>query len=156
MHPIPIARNGEEGSAAVQWKRPSRLFSPQQRTFVRADGAAQRQAQRLIGVPTETCVEFRYGDLLPQTLSVLKTISGNTDDEVRRGSATLRSGHIGGSADGPANPYPKGQMRSEFVLIASVGCKNLAQMGFAEDDDVIQAFSTDRANQPLRMPILPG
>jgi hypothetical protein len=28
-------------------------------------------------------------------------------------------------------------------------------MGFAEDDDVIEAFSTDRANQPLRMSILP-
>jgi hypothetical protein len=91
-----------------------------------------------------------------QTLSVLKTISGNTDDEVRRGSATLLSGHIGGSADGPANPYPKTEMRSEFVLIASVGCKNLAQMGFAEDDDVIEAFPADRADQSLRMPILQG
>jgi len=40
----------------------------QQRTSVRADGAAQRQAQRLIGVPTETCVEFRYGDLLPNVV----------------------------------------------------------------------------------------
>jgi len=28
-------------------------------------------------------------------------------------------------------------------------------MGFAEDDDVIEAFATDRADQPLRMPILP-
>src|SRR6267154_3153235 len=39
-------------------------------------------------------------------LSLLKTISGSIDDEVRRESATLRSGHIGGSADGPANPCP--------------------------------------------------
>jgi hypothetical protein len=45
----------------------------------------------------------------------------------------------------------QGQMRSEFVVIASVGRKNLAQMGFAEDDDVIETFPTDRADQPLRV-----
>ncbi len=49
----------------------------------------------------------------------------------------------------------QGQMCSEFVLVAGVGRKNPAQMGFAEDDDVIEAFSADRADQPLRMPILP-
>ena len=32
----------------------------------------------------------------------------------------------------------------------------MAQVGFAKDDDVIQTFSADRANQPLGMPILPG
>ena len=46
-------------------------------------------------------------------------------------------------------------MRSERVVIAGVGRKNLAQMGFAEDDDVIEAFPGDRADQSLRMPILP-
>ena len=49
----------------------------------------------------------------------------------------------------------QGQMRSEFV-VASVGCKNLAQMGLAEDDDVVQAFAADRADQSLRVPVLPG
>ena len=29
-------------------------------------------------------------------------------------------------------------------------------MGLAEDDDVIEAFPADRADQSLRMPILPG
>ena len=50
----------------------------------------------------------------------------------------------------------QGQMRSEFVVIAGAGRKNLAQMGFAEDDDVIEAFPADRADEPLRMPVLPG
>ena len=50
----------------------------------------------------------------------------------------------------------QGQMRSEFVVIASVGRKDSTQMGLAEDDDVIEAFPADRADQPLRMPILPG
>ena len=50
----------------------------------------------------------------------------------------------------------QGQMRSKFVVIAGVSRKNLAQMGFPEDDDVIEAFAADRAYQPLRMPVLPG
>ena len=37
----------------------------------------------------------------------------------------------------------QGQMRSEFVVVAGVGRKDLAQMGLAENDDVIQAFSAD-------------
>jgi hypothetical protein len=48
------------------------------------------------------------------------------------------------------------QMRSVFVVITDVGTKNSTQVGVAEDDDVIEAFPADRANQPLRMPILPG
>ncbi len=49
----------------------------------------------------------------------------------------------------------QGQMRSEFVVIAGVGRKDPAQMGLAEDDDVIEAFPADRADQSLRMPVLP-
>ncbi len=48
------------------------------------------------------------------------------------------------------------QMRSDFIVIAGVGKKDPAQMSLAEDDDVIEAFPSDRADQPLRMPILPG
>jgi hypothetical protein len=47
-------------------------------------------------------------------------------------------------------------MRSKFVVIAGVGRKDPAKMGLAEDDDVIKAFPADRADQSLRMPILPG
>jgi len=50
----------------------------------------------------------------------------------------------------------QGQMRSEFVVIAGVGRKYATQMGLAEDDDVIEAFAADRADQSLRMPVLPG
>src|SRR5258708_27108 len=48
------------------------------------------------------------------------------------------------------------EMRPDMVVIGSISLENLTQMGLAKDDDVIQAFSTDRANQPLGMPILPG
>ena len=50
----------------------------------------------------------------------------------------------------------QGQMRSEFVVIARVGRKNPAQMGFAEDHEVIEAFPANRADQPFGMPVLPG
>jgi len=50
---------------------------------------------------------------------------------------------------------PQGQMRSEFVVVAGVGGKDPAQMSLAEDDDVIEAFPVDRADQSLRMPVLP-
>jgi hypothetical protein len=36
-------------------------------------------------------------------------------------------------------------MRPEFVVVAGVGRKDPAQMGFAEDNDVIEALPTDRA-----------
>jgi hypothetical protein len=44
-------------------------------------------------------------------------------------------------------------MRSEVVVIAGVGGKNSTQMGVPEDEDMIEALSADRADQPLRMPI---
>ena len=43
-----------------------------------------------------------------------------------------------------------------MVVVAGVAGKDPAQMGLAEDDDVIEAFPTDRADQSLRMPVLPG
>ncbi len=48
------------------------------------------------------------------------------------------------------------QVRSETVVIAGVGREDPAQLGLVEDDDVIEAHSADRADQPLRMPVLPG
>ena len=47
-------------------------------------------------------------------------------------------------------------MHSEPVVIACVSNKNSTQMGVAKDDDVIEAFPADRADQSLRMPVLPG
>ena len=50
---------------------------------------------------------------------------------------------------------PQGKMRSDFVVVAGVAGKDSAQMSLAEDDDVIEAFPADRADQSLRMPVLP-
>ena len=47
-------------------------------------------------------------------------------------------------------------MRPHAVVMVAIGREDPQQMGLAEDDDVIEAFSTDRTDQPLRVPILPG
>ena len=47
------------------------------------------------------------------------------------------------------------QMRADTIVVAGVVGEDLAQMSLAEDDDVIEAFPTDRADQSLRMPVLP-
>src|SRR5258708_1700602 len=39
-----------------------------------------------------------------------------------------------------------------MVVIGCISLENLTQTGLAKDDDVMQAFSTDRANQPLGVP----
>ena len=50
----------------------------------------------------------------------------------------------------------QGQVRSEPVVVGSVGFEDPAQMVFAQDHDVIQALPTDRTDQPFRMSILTG
>ena len=50
----------------------------------------------------------------------------------------------------------QGQMWSEFVVVAAVGRKDSAQMGLAEENDVVEAFPADRADQSLCVPVLPG
>ena len=52
--------------------------------------------------------------------------------------------------------FAQGQMRSQFVVISGVGREDPAQMALADDNGMIEALPADRANQPLRMPVLPG
>lgn len=52
--------------------------------------------------------------------------------------------------------FVQGQMCSAFVVIAGVGRKDPAQMALAEDDGMIEALPADRADQSLRVPVLPG
>src|ERR1700730_13520771 len=46
-------------------------------------------------------------------------------------------------------------MRSDFVVVACVRLQNLAQMGLAQDD-VVQALTPNRSDQPFGKAILPG
>ena len=45
---------------------------------------------------------------------------------------------------------------SNVIVIGRIRRKDSAQMAFAKDDNVIEAFPSNRADQPLRMSILPG
>ena len=47
-------------------------------------------------------------------------------------------------------------MSADSVVVGGIGIEDLTQVGFAPNHDVIQAFSADRADEPLRMTILPG
>ena len=46
-------------------------------------------------------------------------------------------------------------MRAETVVVAGVGLKHAAKMRLAEYYDVVEAFPTDRADEPLNMTVLP-
>jgi hypothetical protein len=45
---------------------------------------------------------------------------------------------------------------SRSVVVVLVQKEQLAQVPLAEDDDMVQAFPAERANQPFRMAVLPG
>ena len=47
------------------------------------------------------------------------------------------------------------EMCARRMVVAQVGGENPAQMAFAEYDDVIQAFSPDRSDDPFDVRILP-
>ena len=63
------------------------------------------------------------------------------------------AGALNGPMDGsilvqsPMGPYP--------IVVGGVLAKNPAQVSFSEHDQVVDAFPSDRADQPLRVPILP-
>ena len=47
------------------------------------------------------------------------------------------------------------EMGPEFVVVDRIRAEHLAQVRFAEHDEVIQSFPANRADQPLDMSILP-
>src|SRR5215831_16268468 len=49
----------------------------------------------------------------------------------------------------------QGEVRSAFVVIAGVGRRDPAQVPLAEDNGMIEALPADRADQSLRVPVLP-
>ena len=49
----------------------------------------------------------------------------------------------------------QGAVGSDLVVIASVGGEDTPQMGFTDHHDMVEAFASDRANEPFHVPILP-
>src|ERR1035437_5243299 len=46
-------------------------------------------------------------------------------------------------------------MRPDFVVIGSVSLQDIAQVRFAEHDEVVELFAANRTDQPLNVPVLP-
>lgn len=49
----------------------------------------------------------------------------------------------------------EGERRPGVIVVGGICRKDPAQLDFAKDDDIIEAFPADRTDQPLRMPVLP-
>jgi len=46
-------------------------------------------------------------------------------------------------------------MGAGAIVVVGIGAEDLAKMRFAKDQDMIQAFSSDRADEPFYMSVLP-
>jgi hypothetical protein len=57
-----------------------------------------------------------------------------------------------GPTVGTVNPWPG----TEFIVTDGICGRDSPQVGLTEDDDVIEAFPVDRADQSLRLAVLPG
>jgi hypothetical protein len=51
--------------------------------------------------------------------------------------------------------FGKGEVRPDAIIIGGEHHRDPAQMALAEDHDIIEALLADRADQALRVPILP-
>src|SRR5271169_5996060 len=46
-------------------------------------------------------------------------------------------------------------MSPDLVVVRSVSLEDMAQVGFAEHDEVVEGFATDRSDEPLNVAVLP-
>ena len=52
--------------------------------------------------------------------------------------------------------FGQSEVWPNMVVVGSISLEDPAQMVLAQDYDVVQALSADRADQPFRMSVLPG
>ena len=52
------------------------------------------------------------------------------------------------------HPSP-GEMRAGAIVICHVRQQQVEEVAFAEHDNVVEAFPSDRTDQPFRIPVLP-
>src|SRR5580692_11571398 len=46
-------------------------------------------------------------------------------------------------------------MRAHFIVVGAVICQQFAKVPFTEYHDMVEAFASDRSNQPFNMTVLP-
>jgi hypothetical protein len=65
-----------------------------------------------------------------------------------------RLGELNGSAS--RRIFVEREMRASPVIVREVAGENAAQVPFGQDENMIQALASHRADEPLREGILPG
>ena len=90
-------------------------------------------------------------------------VSQGDEFEFQRGATTnpeREQGTEGGQkrehADDGMTAAPETLHLLGFLKFCARTGKDSTQMGVAKDDDMVEAFPADRADQSLRMPVLPG
>jgi hypothetical protein len=87
----------------------------------------------------------RYQLSYPGILVVEAAEEGDRDD---------RADRLDRAAD--RGVFRKSEVDTGAVVVVGVGTEDLAKMGFAQDQDMVQAFSSDRADEPFGVTVLPG
>jgi hypothetical protein len=73
--------------------------------------------------------------------------------DLREGNNVARGGKL--YATRPWAVLVEREMRSGVMMISEIARQHAAQVSLIEDDDVIQAFTANRADQTLDVGILP-
>ena len=63
---------------------------------------------------------------------------------------------LGGYHPRKRRVFVQRQVSSTLIVILLVRTQQIAQMPFAKNNDMVEAVASDRADQPLRVSILPG
>jgi hypothetical protein len=74
-------------------------------------------------------------------------------EAAEEGDCGDRAGPLDRAAD--RGIFRKSEVDTGGVVVVGVGPEDLAKMGFAEDQDMVQAFSSDRADEPFGVTDLP-
>jgi hypothetical protein len=80
--------------------------------------------------------------------------SARIDDEGRRGGEWRRL--IRSPATTKRGVLVQRKVGTDAIVIVGIGFEDLAQMDLAQDQDMVQAFSPDRADEPFGVSVLPG
>ena len=65
-----------------------------------------------------------------------------------------RAKKLGGSME--RGVLGQGPVSPEAVVVVGIRAEDPAQVGFAQDHDMVQTFSVDRADEAFDMSVLPG
>ena len=75
-------------------------------------------------------------------------------ESTEKGDGRERSSDLHGTAK--RGVLSECKMGTGAIVIVGVGSEDPVQMSLAQDQDMVQAFSPDRADEPFSVSVLPG